>query len=265
MVPSTAISNPGMPFSVTDILQPLDVDASTSYKRSLEMAHALASSSAVYNPQRPSTSVTPASLCNPTFGPTSVHNSYYGPTATSTSAFSPNNQYYDYSSTLQNGGNANSVTGQYSPSSCWYGSAAMSRYLVGSSSAVDSAALAASVYGHHQDPMMKSAYAQFPFVSQKRKRRILFNQGQIYELERRFKQQKYLSAPERENLANILQLTPTQVKIWFQNHRYKTKKQAKEREKLDAKQFRKDHHHHHHHPQQYQQQQQQQQQQHQFR
>ncbi|CAF1540927.1 unnamed protein product, partial [Adineta steineri] len=41
------------------------------------------------------------------------------------------------------------------------------------------------------------------------------------------------------------------VKIWFQNHRYKTKKQAKEREKLDAKQFRKDH---------YQQQQQQQQQ-----
>ena len=88
----------------------------------------------------------------------------------------------------------------------------VSRYLVSSSSAVDSAALAASVYGHHQDPMMKSAYSQFPFVSQKRKRRILFNQGQIYELERRFKQQKYLSAPERENLANILQLSPTQVR-----------------------------------------------------
>ena len=78
---------------------------------------------------------------------------------------------------------------------------------------MDSAALAASVYGHHQDPMMKSTYPSFPFVSQKRKRRILFNQGQIYELERRFKQQKYLSAPERENLANILQLTPTQVGV----------------------------------------------------
>ena len=129
MVPSTAPGNTtGMPFSVTDILQPLDVDASNSYKRSLEMAHALASSSstAVYNPQRPSTSVTPASLCNPTFVPSSVHNSYYGPTATSTSAFSPNNQYYDYSSTLQNGGNTGNVTGQYSPSSCWYGSAASS-------------------------------------------------------------------------------------------------------------------------------------------
>jgi hypothetical protein len=98
----------------------------------------------------------------------------------------------------------------------------VSRYLVGSSSGVDNAALAASVYGHHhhhhhQDPMMKSTYAQFPFVSQKRKRRILFNQGQIYELERRFKQQKYLSAPERENLANILQLTPTQVRYSMYN------------------------------------------------
>jgi hypothetical protein len=131
MVPSTAGSNTGMPFSVTDILQPLDVDASTSYKRSLEMAHALASSSSsVYNPQRPSTSVTPASLCNPAFGPSSVHSSYYGPTATSTSAFSPNNQYYDYSSTLQNGGNTNTVTGQYSPTSCWYGSAASEYFYI---------------------------------------------------------------------------------------------------------------------------------------
>ncbi|CAF1064456.1 unnamed protein product [Rotaria sordida] len=241
--PSTLTNNPGMPFSVTDILQPSDIDASTSYKRSIEMAHALAasssSSSSVYSTQLSSNHTTSTNLSSPTFGPSSIHNSYYGSSSSTTATtFSPNNQYYDYSSTFQNTGNS---TGQYSSSPCWYGSAAMSRYLVGSSTAVDSAALAASVYGHHQDPMMKSAYVQFPFVSQKRKRRILFNQGQIYELERRFKQKKYLSAPERENLANILQLTPTQVKIWFQNHRYKTKKQAKEREKLDAKQYRKDH------------------------
>lgn len=38
----------------------------------------------------------------------------------------------------------------------------------------------------------------------------------VYELERRFKQQRYLSAPEREHLAQLIQLTPTQVKIWFQ-------------------------------------------------
>lgn len=33
----------------------------------------------------------------------------------------------------------------------------------------------------------------------------------MYELERRFKQQKYLSAPEREHLASLIHLTPTQV------------------------------------------------------
>ena len=36
---------------------------------------------------------------------------------------------------------------------------------------------------------------------------------QVYELERRFKQQKYLSAPEREHLASLIHLTPTQVTI----------------------------------------------------
>lgn len=35
---------------------------------------------------------------------------------------------------------------------------------------------------------------------------------QVYELERRFKQQKYLSAPEREHLASLIHLTPTQVR-----------------------------------------------------
>lgn len=53
----------------------------------------------------------------------------------------------------------------------------------------------------------------------KRKRRVLFSKQQTYELERRFRQQRYLSAPEREHLASIIRLTPTQVKIWFQNHR----------------------------------------------
>lgn len=55
----------------------------------------------------------------------------------------------------------------------------------------------------------------------KKKRRVLFSKAQTYELERRFRQQRYLSAPEREHLASMLNLTPTQVKIWFQNHRYK--------------------------------------------
>ncbi|OQR78643.1 homeobox protein Nkx-2.2-like [Tropilaelaps mercedesae] len=49
-----------------------------------------------------------------------------------------------------------------------------------------------------------------------RKRRILFNQVQVLELERRFRQQRYLSAQEREQLANIIHLTPTQVQPTIQ-------------------------------------------------
>jgi hypothetical protein len=64
--------------------------------------------------------------------------------------------------------------------------------------------------------------------SKKRKRRILFTKSQTIELERRFKQQKYLSAPERENMAHKLGLSATQVKIWFQNNRYKMKKSKSE-------------------------------------
>ncbi|CAG0916709.1 unnamed protein product [Notodromas monacha] len=47
---------------------------------------------------------------------------------------------------------------------------------------------------------------------------------QTTELEKRFKSQKYLNAQERETLAKAVNLTPTQVKIWFQNHRYKKKR-----------------------------------------
>lgn len=63
----------------------------------------------------------------------------------------------------------------------------------------------------------------------RRKPRVLFSQSQVSELERRFRQQRYLSAPEREHLAHILKLTSTQVKIWFQNRRYKCKRQRQDK------------------------------------
>ncbi|NP_001079168.1 NK2 homeobox 6 L homeolog [Xenopus laevis] len=63
---------------------------------------------------------------------------------------------------------------------------------------------------------------------QRRKPRVLFSQMQVFQLERRFKQQRYLSAPEREQLALALKLTSTQVKIWFQNRRYKCKRQKQD-------------------------------------
>ncbi|XP_055494829.1 homeobox protein Nkx-2.5-like [Leucoraja erinacea] len=68
-----------------------------------------------------------------------------------------------------------------------------------------------------------------PVRRNRRKPRVLFSQAQVYELERRFKQQRYLTAPEREHLANVLKLTSTQVKIWFQNRRYKCKRQRQDK------------------------------------
>lgn len=58
----------------------------------------------------------------------------------------------------------------------------------------------------------------------KKRSRAAFSHAQVYELERRFRLQRYLSGPERADLAVALKLTETQVKIWFQNRRYKTKR-----------------------------------------
>ncbi|XP_056615969.1 NK3 homeobox 3 [Triplophysa dalaica] len=60
--------------------------------------------------------------------------------------------------------------------------------------------------------------------SSKKRSRAAFSHAQVYELERRFHLQRYLSGPERADLAGALKLTETQVKIWFQNRRYKTKR-----------------------------------------
>lgn len=69
----------------------------------------------------------------------------------------------------------------------------------------------------------------------RRKRsRASFSHGQVYELERRFRHQRYLSGPERADLARALKLTETQVKIWFQNRRYKTKRRQLQQEQIMA-------------------------------
>ncbi|XP_051759243.1 homeobox protein Nkx-3.1 [Ctenopharyngodon idella] len=58
----------------------------------------------------------------------------------------------------------------------------------------------------------------------KKRSRAAFTHLQVLELEKKFSRQRYLSAPERAHLASALHLTETQVKIWFQNRRYKTKR-----------------------------------------
>ena len=58
-----------------------------------------------------------------------------------------------------------------------------------------------------------------------RRARTAFTYEQLVSLENKFKQTRYLSVCERLNLALALNLTETQVKIWFQNRRTKWKKQ----------------------------------------
>ncbi|XP_053921490.1 homeobox protein Nkx-3.2 [Cuculus canorus] len=68
----------------------------------------------------------------------------------------------------------------------------------------------------------------------KKRSRAAFSHAQVFELERRFNHQRYLSGPERADLAASLKLTETQVKIWFQNRRYKTKRRQMAADLLSA-------------------------------
>ncbi|XP_017551758.1 homeobox protein Nkx-3.1 [Pygocentrus nattereri] len=87
-------------------------------------------------------------------------------------------------------------------------------------------AAAESTMSRRAERSMDASQAASPSrggAKQKRSR-AAFTHVQVLELEKKFSRQKYLSAPERAHLATALRLTETQVKIWFQNRRYKTKR-----------------------------------------
>ncbi|XP_045189833.2 transcription factor LBX1-like [Mercenaria mercenaria] len=74
----------------------------------------------------------------------------------------------------------------------------------------------AAMFGKHSNP------------KKRRKSRTAFTNQQIYELEKRFLYQKYLTPADRDEIAQNLGLTNAQVITWFQNRRAKLKRDLEE-------------------------------------
>ncbi|XP_068122092.1 transcription factor LBX2 [Hyperolius riggenbachi] len=77
-----------------------------------------------------------------------------------------------------------------------------------------------------RDPI--SSYGHRQSSKKRRKSRTAFTNHQIYELEKRFLYQKYLSPADRDHIAQQLGLSNAQVITWFQNRRAKLKRDLEE-------------------------------------
>ncbi|XP_072810110.1 homeobox protein BarH-like 2 isoform X1 [Vicugna pacos] len=88
------------------------------------------------------------------------------------------------------------------------------------------AAEAASAEAPGENVGSSESEAEQPTPRQKKPRRsrTIFTELQLMGLEKKFQKQKYLSTPDRLDLAQSLGLTQLQVKTWYQNRRMKWKK-----------------------------------------
>nr|XP_008280047.1 PREDICTED: homeobox protein ceh-1-like [Stegastes partitus] len=86
-------------------------------------------------------------------------------------------------------------------------------------------------------PAGESPESTCPVKEKSRRFRTAFTLEQLQVMECSFQRCHYLSVLERHNIAAVLRLSETQVKIWFQNRRTKWKKeslQGKEAKELTA-------------------------------
>ena len=97
---------------------------------------------------------------------------------------------------------------------------------------VATAAAAATSAQHELSPSSRNvAKPVLAHCGSRRRRRVLFSREQTVALEEWFGRHSYVSAADRDRLAASLALRPTQVKIWFQNRRYKLKKIRRQMER----------------------------------
>lgn len=92
---------------------------------------------------------------------------------------------------------------------------------------LDQAQLPMCLRGNNEDQLhLASLFNTLMHHKKCRRTRTVFTDMQLIGLEKRFENQKYLSTPDRIQLADTLGLSQLQVKTWYQNRRMKWKKSS---------------------------------------